>query len=57
MCPAISIPAGFTGEDLPVGIQIVAPPRAEGRLLAGARILESVLGLAHRVPMDPRPAT
>jgi len=57
MCPAISIPAGFTGEDLPVGIQIVAPPRAEGRMLAGARVLESILGLAQRVPMEPRPAT
>lgn len=57
MCPAISIPAGFTREDLPVGIQIVAAPRAEGRLLAGARLLESILELAERVPMDPRPST
>ena len=55
MCPAISIPAGFTAEELPVGIQIVAPPRADGRLLAGARLLEGILGIAGRVPMDPRP--
>lgn len=57
MCPAISIPAGFTREELPVGIQIVASPRAEGRLLAGAQLLESILGLVERVPMDPRPPT
>ena len=54
MCPAISIPAGFTAGELPVGIQIVAPPRADGRLLAGARLLEGILGLSRRVPMDPR---
>ncbi len=28
-CPAISIPCGFTRENLPVGLQIVAPPRGE----------------------------
>ncbi len=54
-CPAISIPAGFTTEQLPVGIQIIAGPRNEAPLLAGARLLESMLGLAARVPIDPRP--
>ncbi len=53
-CPAISIPAGFTRENLPVGIQIVAPPRAEARLLAGAKLLESILGLGPITPIDPR---
>jgi amidase len=53
-CPAISIPAGFTSEELPVGIQIIAPPRGEARLLAAARLLEDMLGLAKRVPIDPR---
>jgi amidase len=53
-CPAISIPAGFTKENLPVGIQIIAGPRAEARLLPAARLLESMLGLAALVPIDPR---
>lgn len=53
-CPAISIPAGFTADGLPVGLQIVGPPRAEGHLLAGARALEDILGLKDSVPIDPR---
>ncbi len=53
-CPAISIPAGFTKEQLPVGIQIIAPPRGEARLLAAAKLLEDMLGLAALVPIDPR---
>ncbi len=53
-CPAISIPAGFTRESLPVGIQIVAPPRGEARLLAGAKLLETILGFGAITPIDPR---
>lgn len=53
-CPAISIPAGFTRENLPVGIQMVAPPRAEGQLLAGAKLLEDILDVVIKAPIDPR---
>jgi len=53
-CPALSLPCGFTREELPVGLQIVGPPRSEGRVLAGAKVLEDILGLKTRTPIDPR---
>ena len=40
-----------------MGLQLVAPPRGEARLLAAAAQLEDVLGLAGKVPIDPRPGT
>jgi amidase len=55
-CPALSLPCGFTAETLPVGLQVVAPPRAEGRLLAGAKFIEDVLALKLRAPIAPRGA-
>ena len=51
---AISIPAGFTKEKLPVGIQLVAPPRGEAKLLAAAKALETILGFGAITPIDPR---
>ncbi len=39
--PAISIPAGFTNEGLPVGLQLVARPGADRQLLEIAAALES----------------
>ncbi len=53
--PAISIPAGFTKAGLPIGLQVVASPRAEARMFAGAKLLEDILGLGSSVPIDPRP--
>jgi amidase len=55
-CPALSLPCGFTSSGLPVGLQMVAAPRGEARLLAGARVLEDALGLRGTTPIDPRPA-
>ena len=55
-CPALSLPCGFTASGLPVGLQIVAPPRGEAQLLAGARVLEDILGVRGTTPIDPRPA-
>jgi len=54
-CPALSLPCGFTASGLPVGLQIVAPPRGEARLLAGAKVLEDILGIRGSTPIDPRP--
>lgn len=52
--PALSLPCGFTASGLPVGLQIVAPPRAEAQLLGGASVLERILGVP-TTPIDPRP--
>jgi amidase len=53
-CPALSLPCGFTASGLPVGLQMVAAPRGEARLLAGAKVLEDILGLRGTTPIDPR---
>jgi amidase len=53
-CPALSLPCGFTASGLPVGLQMVAPPRGEAKLLGGAKVLEDMLGLRGTTPIDPR---
>jgi amidase len=52
-CPVLSIPCGFTAAGLPIGLQVVAPTRAEARLFAHGAYLEQLFGLAGRVPIDP----
>lgn len=52
--PAISVPAGFTDDDLPVGLQICAGPRAESHLLTAAARYEEIAGLSGLVPIEPR---
>jgi amidase len=54
-CPVLSLPCGFTASGLPVGLQVVGPPRGEARLLAASAALEDLLGIARQVPIDPRP--
>lgn len=50
--PALSMPAGFTTEGLPVGLQMIGPPRGEARLLQVALAVEERLGLTS-TPIDP----
>ncbi len=49
-CPAISVPAGFTREGWPVGVQIVAAPKEERRLLEVAHAFEAVTRVGDRRP-------
>lgn len=50
--PAISIPAGWTDNDLPIGVQLVGPVGCEQGLFTLARQLDSKLG-AYRPPVTP----
>jgi amidase len=52
-CPSLSLPCGFTADGLPIGLQIVAPPFGEARLLAFAKLFETVLGVHPATPIDP----
>ncbi|MEV4285114.1 amidase [Nonomuraea bangladeshensis] len=49
--PAASVPAGFTPEGLPVGVQIVGPPFADARVLRVARAFEQATGHGLRRPL------
>jgi amidase len=49
-CPAISIPAGFTAEGLPVGIQIVGRYRDDFGVLQIAHAFEQATGFGRKRP-------
>jgi aspartyl-tRNA(Asn)/glutamyl-tRNA(Gln) amidotransferase subunit A len=56
--PAISVPAGLTGDGLPCAFQLVARPFDEARLLTLAHAYETTVGRAWRdAPMQARTAT
>jgi amidase len=48
--PSINIPAGFTSEGLPIGVQLMGPADSEPLLISLAAELEAVNGWATRQP-------
>jgi amidase len=55
LCPAISVPAGFTADGLPVGLQIVGRFRDDLGVLQLAHAFEQVTGFGARRPNLPEP--
>ena len=50
--PSITVPSGLTKHGLPLGIQLVARPFEEERLLRAANWCERALGFAHEPPLE-----
>ena len=48
--PSINVPAGFTSEGLPIGVQLMGPANSEGMLISLAAELEAVCGWATEQP-------
>lgn len=50
--PALAMPAGFTPDGLPIGLQLIGPLRGEAVLLQAALFIEEALALP-ATPIDP----
>ena len=50
--PAASIPCGLTPDNLPVGLQVVAPLGGEARLISALRVTEAALGARMTIPVE-----
>ncbi|MCI2399163.1 amidase family protein [Aliiroseovarius subalbicans] len=50
--PAMSVPVGLSDDGIPVGLQLIGPPRGEAKLLAAARAFEVAMG-GPLGPIDP----
>jgi amidase len=48
--PSINVPAGFTSEGLPIGVQLMGPANSEPLLISLAAALEAINGWAMRQP-------
>ncbi|HSE00090.1 MAG TPA: amidase family protein [Burkholderiales bacterium] len=53
-CPVMALPGGFTGSGLPIGLQLMGPPRSEAKLISMASYLEALLDVKPKTPVDPR---
>lgn len=48
--PSVNVPAGFTDEGLPIGVQLMGPANSEGLLVSLAAELEGITGWAAQQP-------
>ncbi len=53
-CPVLAVGAGFTADGLPVGLQIMGPPRSEGQVLSAGHLLEQLTEIPQCLPIDPK---
>ena len=52
--PSLAVPAGFTTDGRPVGLQLVGRPRGEADLLAAGAAFEQAVDIARLTPIEPK---
>ena len=55
-CPSLSVPCGFLRSGMPLGVQLVGPPRGEYKLFEYGAMFENIMGLGQLTPIIPRVA-
>lgn len=53
-CPSMSVPAAFTSDGLPIGLQIIGPIRSDLAVLRAGHVVEQAAGVGRRRPPLPR---
>ena len=51
-CPSIAISTSFSENGAPIGIQIIAPPHQEEKLLSFVKTIEDALNISNMIPKD-----
>ena len=52
-CPCIAIPTSIAENGAPIGVQIIAPPHEELKLLKFAKTIESEINISKLLPINP----
>lgn len=52
-CPVISVPCGLLGSGMPLGLQLIGPPRSDYELYRFAAAFEQIAGPGRLTPIDP----
>ncbi len=56
LCPALSLPCGFSESGLPVGLQIASGTFQDASVISAAARIEQILNLNTTLPINPRSA-
>ncbi len=53
-CPSVALPTSIAKNGAPIGVQIIAPPYEEAKLLNFAKSIENEINISKIIPIDPR---
>jgi amidase len=56
LCPALSLPCGFSESGLPIGLQIASGTYQDAMVISAAAKIEQLLDMNTTLPIDPRSA-